>query len=215
MVVDAAQARLVGSVLLLLVPLLAVYGVVASRGGYWDAAFWASPRDRKLEHIAGHRREWLWIHAGWILILGVLAAGAAGLAALLAAAGEPALAGIGLGAFLVGVGGWLAGILLQGAPMHVATRVRRETGATPGWLEPLSTAAGLGEAAFVSLTALAYVVWGAAIVDGGFPGAWAGWVAVALGGASVAGVALAGERFTFPELPLLVPMVLGVALVID
>ena len=63
-------------------------------------------------------------------------------------------------------------------------------------------------------TGIGYIAWGAAILDSGFPADWAGSVAVVLGGASVAAVALVPARATIPEVPLVLPIVLGIALVL-
>ena len=184
------------------------------RGGYASGAFWGSERDRKLEHIAGHRREWAWMHAAWIPLLAVVTAGFVAFALLLAVAGENALAGIGLGLFLVGVLGWVVGVFLQASSGHVAARIRSETGVAPAWLEPVWAAIGWAEVSYVALAQGAYVVWGSAMVDSGFPAARAGWAAIVLGAASLVGIALAPRQLTFPELPLLVPIVVGVALLL-
>ena len=201
--------------LLLLVPLLACYGVVLARGGYATGAFWAAPWDAKLDHIVDHRREWAWMHALWIGILAVVVAGGTAFAALLADAGEEAPAVLALGAFLLGAFAWLVGILLQGGPVDVAARARRETGATPGWLRALTAAVGRAEVAYIVLASTAYLVWGTAMVDAGFPAVWAGWASIALAVLSLTGLVLAPSRMTFPELPLLVPVVVGIALVLD
>lgn len=52
------------------------------------------------------------------------------------------------------------------------------------------------------------------MIDSGFPATWAGWVSAVVGAVSLAGLALARSLVTFPELPLLVPIVIGVALVL-
>jgi hypothetical protein len=64
--VDATDARLVGIVLLLVLLPVVVGGVLSTRAGY-TGAFWAASRDRKLDHIAEHRREWVWMGAEWVL----------------------------------------------------------------------------------------------------------------------------------------------------
>jgi multidrug transporter EmrE-like cation transporter len=76
------------------------------------------------------------------------------------------------------------------------------------------TAAGWAETTYIILASLAYVVWGLGMVSSGFPSAWAGWASIAIGGLSVVGVMIAPERLGFPQLPVLVPIVVGVALVI-
>jgi hypothetical protein len=76
------------------------------------------------------------------------------------------------------------------------------------------TAASWAETTYIILGSLAYLVWGVGMVKSGFPSAWAGWASMAIGGLSVIGVMIAPSRLGFPQLPLLVPIVLGVALVI-
>jgi hypothetical protein len=53
------------------------------------------------------------------------------------------------------------------------------------------------------------------MVNSGFPSPWAGWASIAIGGLSVVGVMIAHARLGFPQLPLLVPIVVGLALVIS
>lgn len=211
--VDAGQAHLAGIVLLLIVPVMAAAGRSQVRGGFL-AGFWSADREAKLVHIAAHRREWTWLHAAWVPALGVVTGGLVAFALLLAGAGEEALAGVGLGLFALGALAWFVGICLQAASGSVAASVRHETGATPDWLGPMWAAIGWGEVSYIALAQAAYVAWGAAMVDSGFPAEWAGWVAIGLGAASLAGIALAPRWFTVPELPFVVPVIVGVALVL-
>ena len=59
---------------------------------------------------------------------------------------------------------------------------------------------------------LAHVVVGWAILQSGLVGAWAGWAAIVIGVGIPVAVAL--RRDLFPQLSLLVPFVLGIALLI-
>lgn len=212
--IDPSDARLVGLVLLLLVPLLVVDGVIEARGRY-NSAFWASDVDRKLVHISKFPRHWVWIGIGMILLLAAATAGLSAFSVLLGEAGEGPLAAVAIGSFLLGAFGFVAAIFIQFGPVEVAARVRRETGTTPGWLEPMWSAAGWAEITYIILASIAYVVWGLGMVSSGFPSAWAGWASIAIGGSSVVGVTIAPTRLGFPQLPLLVPIVVGVALVIS
>lgn len=211
---DPAETRLVGFILLLLVPLLVADGVIEKRGRY-NSAFWTSDLDGKLDHIPGYARHWVWVGIGMILQLAAATAGLSAFSVLLGQAGEGALAAIALGFFLLGAFGFVAAIFLQFGPAVLAARVRRDTGATPEWLEPMWTAARWAETAYIILASLAYVVWGLGMVSSGFPSAWAGWASIAIGGSSAVGVMIAPARLGFPQLPLLVPIVGGVALVIS
>ncbi len=207
-----SDLRLVGGVLALLLPLVVANGVVAARGGYASASFWRSSREQKLEQIAGAKGVWLFVHAGWLLLLGVATAGIAGLAFLLASAGETALAGIGLGLFLPALVCWYLGVLLQGPPAAIAAERFLEDGVVAPWLDPLWTVVGWAEVAYVAGTAAAYVVFGVAMVDSAFPAVWAGWIAIVVGAVALAGAVLARAYVIFPELPLIVPFIVGVAL---
>ncbi|HUF15114.1 MAG TPA: hypothetical protein VMQ46_04445 [Acidimicrobiia bacterium] len=211
--IDPADARLVGFILLLLVPLLVADGVIEARGGF-TGAFWASERGAKLEHIAEYPRHWAWIGTGLILMIVAATAGLSAFSVLLGQAGEGIPAAVALGSFLLGAFGFVAGIFLQFGPSEIAARVRRDTGTTPGWLDPMWTAASWAETTYIILASLAYVAWGVGMVKSGLPSAWAGWASMAIGGLSVIGVMIAPSRLGFPQLPLLVPIVLGVALVI-
>lgn len=211
--IDSAETRLVGFILLLLVPILVAAGVIEMRGRY-NSAFWTSDLDRKLDHIPGYARHWVWVGIGMILLLATATAGLSAFSVLLGQAGEGTLAAVALGSFLLGAFGFVAAIFLQFGPVGLAARVRRDTGTTPGWLEPMWTAAGWAETTYIILASLAYVVWGLGMVKSGFPAPWAGWASIVAGGLSVIGVIAFPSRLGFPQLPMLVPTVLGVALVI-
>lgn len=208
-----AEARLAGFILLLVVPLLVADGVIEARGRY-NGAFWGSALDRKLEHIPEYPRQWRWIGVGLILMLTAATAGLSAFSVLLGQKGEGALAAAALGSFLLGAFSFVAGIFLQFGPAEVAASSRRDTGTTPEWLAPMWTASTWAETAYIMLTGGAYVVWGSGMVTSGFPSVWAGWASIVIGGLSIVGVVIAPARLGFPQLPLLVPIVLGVALVI-
>jgi hypothetical protein len=108
-----------------------------------------------------------------ILLLATATAGLSAFSVLLGQAGEGPLAAVALGSFLLGAFGFVAAIFLQFGPAVLAARVRRATGTTPGWLEPMWTAAGWAETTYIILASLAYVVWGLGMVSSGFPSAWA------------------------------------------
>ena len=205
-----SDTRLVGVALLLVVPFVLATGVVSVRGGYASSSFWRSDRDTKLEHIASRSDDWLMLHVIWVALLLVAAGGMTGACFVVAGAGEEALAGIGLGVFLVSLVCWLFGVLLQGPPGALAASMRSE-GSTPHWLEPLFTAVGWAEVTYVAGTSVSYVILGTAIVATGVPATWAGWASIVVGALGTLGVLVARERVTFPELPLVAPIILGVA----
>lgn len=206
-----SDTRLVGVALLLVVPFLLATGVVSVRGGYASSSFWRSDRDTKLELIARRSDDWLMLHVIWVALLVVFAGGMTGACFVVARAGEEALAGIGLGVFLMSLVCWLLGVLLQGPPAALAARMRSEQGSTPHWLEPLFAAVGWAEATYVAGTSASYVILGTAIVATGVPATWAGWASIVVGVLGILGMLVAREWVTFPELPLVGPIVLGVA----
>jgi hypothetical protein len=116
-----------------------------------------------------------------------------------------------LGAFIAGSVAWLAGSLLQTTAVRVAAQARAQTGITPDWLDAVWTMAWWSELTFVLAANLAFVAWGIAILDTGFPADWVGWAAIALATISLLLVGLAREAF--PHLGVIVPTLLGIALV--
>ena len=197
--------------MLLLVPFLAADGVVSARGQFMSA-FWASQRDSKVDHIAGHRRQWAGIGIVWVGMLAVVTSGMSAFGTLLGRTGEGVLASVAMGLFITGVVSMLAATFVRFGSGGVAAQVRRDSGATPGWLEPMWVAADWAEVTYIALSALAYIVFGIGMLRAGFPSAWVAWASVAIGTASVMGMVLAPSRFGFPQLPLVVPVVLGFAL---
>lgn len=119
--------RLVGVVLLLLLPVLVADGVISARGGFMGA-FWASARDSKVEHIAGHRRQWAATGLVWVAMLAVAIAGVGAFGALLGQAGEWILASIALGLFVPGVVSMLATVFFLYAHSGWLPRFARVAG---------------------------------------------------------------------------------------
>lgn len=203
--------RLVGVVLLCLVPLLAADGVVSARGKFMSE-FWASERDSKLDHIAGHRRQWAVMGIVWVAMLAVATSGISAFGVLLGREGEGVLASIAVGLFVSGVVSMLAAVFVRFGSGGVAAQVRRDAGATPGWLEPMWVSANWAEVTYIVLSGLAYIVSGMGMLRSGFPATWVAWASLAIGAVSVIGMIVAPARVGFPQLPLIVPVALGIAL---
>lgn len=177
-------------------------------------AFWASERDSKVEHIDEHRRQWAGMGIVWVAMLAVATAGISAFGLLLSRSGEEILASIALGLFIPGVVSMLASVFALFGSGGVAARARRVTGTTPDWLEPMWAAANWAEVSYIVLSGVSYTVFGIGMLRAGFPMMWAAWASVAIGAVSVIGMALVPARVGFPQLPLLVPIVLGFALLI-
>lgn len=203
---------LTGILLASVLVLLAVESVGYSRGGF-NGAFWQLPLDGKLDHVAKHDRDWWWVGSWSLVGIFLLTGGLAALAYLLADAGEPVLAFVGLGIYLVAMIGWVFGLLLQTAGVSQAAKQRKETGETPSWIHPLWSAGELSEGGWLVGANIAYAVIGLAILNTGLLPGWAGWTAIALGVLIPVGVAI--TKFGFPQLADLAPLVIGVAAIIE
>lgn len=209
---DHADSVVVGIVLLLILPSLFIEVPASRRGGY-DAAFWRLAIDDKLDHIAQQPVHWTRLGLVWLANLALAAAGMTAFTYQLASAGSGTLAFLALGAFLFGIAAWLVGALMQTAVVRHAARVRAAGGATPDWLQAFWDLGGWAELAYVGAANAASIVWGIAMLDAGFPADWMGWTAIALGALALAIVAFTREAF--PHLGVLMPLVLGVALIVS
>ena len=203
---------LVGILLVAGMGLIAVEAVGYNRGGY-NAEFWSLPLDDKLDRVALHHREWWWVSIWELVGLFLMTGGLAGLTYLVAAQGEPVLASVAFGGYLVALFAWVFGLIAQAAAVSQAATQRTETGETPSWIHPFWAAGYLAEGAWIIGTNLAYAVIGVAILQSGLVGAWSGWAALGLG--VLIPVVVLLTRFGFPQLGLLVPFILGVAVIIE
>lgn len=210
--IETADSVTVGIVLLLILPSLFVEIPASRRGGY-NAAFWRLEFEDKLDHIAREPKHWTRIGIVWLPNVVLSTAGMSGFAHLLSTEGEGTLAFVALGAFLVGSVAWLVGALVQTAVVRRAAAVRAKSGGTPDWLQGFWDAAWWSEIVYVAAANAAFVVWGIAILSSGFPAEWMGWTAIGLGGLALALIVFAREAF--PHLGIIVPIVLGVALIVS
>lgn len=202
----------VGVLLMSGVALVGMEAVGYARGGY-NSAFWKLPLDDKLDRIGEHRWEWWWISVWSLVGLFLMTGGLVGLTFMLAGEGESVLASVALGGYLVALIAWIFGAVTQAAAMPAASKQKAETGRAPSWIHPLWDAGFLAESIWVFGTNLAYIVMGMAVVQSGFPAAWSGWAAIGLAAFIV--VVVAATRVGFPQLGLLAPFVLGVAMIIE
>lgn len=192
--------------------LVAVQAVGYRRGGY-NSEFWKLPLDDKLDHVAEHRWEWWWISIWELIGLFAMTGGVAGLTALLVEDGEPVLAAVGFGAYLVALFAWVLGSIVQAAAVSKAADERTEIGETPSWIHPFWQAGYFAEGAWIIGANLAYTALGTAIIQTSLVGVWAGWAAIGLGIAFSSLVLL--TRTGFPQLGLIIPAIIGVALFIE
>lgn len=203
---------LTGILLASVFALLLIESVGYRRGGF-NGAFWQLSLDDKLDHVAKHDHDWWWVGSWSLVGLFLLTGGLSALTYLLADAGEPVLAFVGLGIYLVALIAWIYGLLFQTAGMSQAAKQRQETGVTPSWIHPLWYAGYLSEGGWVVGANIAYAVIGLAILNTGLLPGWAGWTAIAFGVLIPVGVAI--TKAAFPQLADLAPLVIGVAAIIE
>lgn len=208
---ETSDTLVTGIVLLLVLPSLFVEIPASRRGGY-NAAFWRLELDDKLDHIAEEPRHWARVGMIWLPNLVLVGAGMTAFTFQLSTTGEGTLAFLALGAYLVGAAAWLVGTLLQTSAVGQAAAVRAGTGETPDWLRAFWNAGWAAEVVFIAAANAAFVVWGLAMLRGGYPADWMGWTAIVLGLLALALVA--STREGFPHLGVIVPIVLGVALLL-
>ncbi len=209
--VESSDTIIVGILLVLIAPLMLVEYPAYRRGGY-TSAFWSLPRDEKLDHIGTETAHWVRLGVAWIPMLTLAVAGLAGFAYQLGEEGAGTLAWAGLAAYVFAAFAWLVGVMAQSVAIRVAAELRRDTGSNPDWADVAWTTAWWSELTFVIVANIAFVTWGIAMLDTGFPAEWMGWTAVLLGTLAVVMVGLLREAF--PQLGVLVPIVLGVALLL-
>ena len=202
----------VGIVLVLIFPLLFIEAPAYTRGGY-TAEFWRLSLDDKLDHIAQQPDYFTRMGVAWLPILALTVAAMTAFSYQLASLDAGTLGYLALGAFLFGAFAWLVGVLVQTTSMRRAAAIRAATGVTPDWLEAAWSAAWWSELTFVAAANVAFIVWGVAILDTGFPADWMGWAAIGLGVAALLMVGFAREAF--PQLGVIVPIILGVALLVS
>ena len=208
---DTSDTVIVGIILVLIFPLLFVEAPAFFRGGY-KADFWKLSLDDKLDHIAKEPRYWTRMGVVWLPILALAVAGMTGFTYQLASSGAGTLAYVALGSFLFGAVAWLGGVLVQTTSIKRAAELRAVSGRTPDWLEAGWNLGWWSELTFVSAANASFIAYGAAMLDTGFPASWMGWAAIILGVVALLMVGFAREAF--PQLGVIVPIVLGIALLL-
>lgn len=203
---------LIAILLLSGIGLMAVESVGYIRGGY-DSAFWRLPLDDKLDHVADHRWEWWWVSVWGLVGLFLLSGGVSGLWHLLVEAGEPVLASVAFGGYIVAAVTWVIGLIIQAASVSEGAKQRTDTGTTPSWLHPFWNGAFFAELSWIAGANAAYALMGLAVLRTGLVPNWAGWITV-VGGVIIA-IGVLVSREGFPQLGYLPPAVIGIALLIE
>ncbi|HSJ36200.1 MAG TPA: hypothetical protein VLB85_14205 [Acidimicrobiia bacterium] len=203
--------QLAGLMLMAGLVIAAVSAGLGSARGY-SGKFWRLSLDDKLDFVHDHRPDWWWMAVADLAAIFAATAGMAGATYLLADDGAPVLAYAALGGYLLAMSAWVFGLITQTAGAARAATQRAESGATPPWISGMWDACYLAEWVWVIGANLAYVLVGWAILQSGLVAAWAGWAAVVIGIGIPA--ALAMVRDLAPQLSLLVPFILGIALLV-
>lgn len=138
----------------------------------------------------------------------LLVLGFAALVEPLERSGAGVLVPLSFAALVLGAALWLASLSFRVTAMAAAS------GADPAaGFEAVSAWAGGLFLAWTVLGNAAVVGFGAAVVHGGYPAAWSGWAAIALGSVMLAQLLLTGDAL--PALYHVAPALIGVALLVE
>jgi hypothetical protein len=169
---------------------------------------WTAPPGERRSLIARHRRRWRAVNLSIAAAAVLLVLGFAALAEPLRQAGGGVLVPLSLAALVLGAALWLAGLVfrLAAAVPAAATAPSEALAAVSAWAGGLFLAwSVLGNAAVIGF--------GAAIARSGYPAAWCGWTAIALGALVLTQLAVTGDAL--PALYHVGPALIGVALLLD
>jgi hypothetical protein len=186
--------------------------LVASFASWFSAAalpsrVWTAPLADRLALIAKRRRRWQTVNISIAAATLLLVLGFAAMAEPLEQAGAGALVPISLAALLLGAPLWLASLVFRVTAMADSSEEL-----PAGFTVASSWAGGL----FVAWSAIgngAVVGFGAAVVRSGYPAAWCGWAAIALGALLLAQLLATGDAL--PAMYHIGPALIGVALILD
>jgi hypothetical protein len=168
---------------------------------------WTAPLAERLRLVAEHRRRWQAVNLGIAAATVLLVLGFAALAEPLREAGAGVLVSLSLVTLVLGAGLWLASLVFR------LTATASAGAEPPAGFAVVSAWAGGLFLAWSVLGNAAVVGFGAAIVRSGYPAAWCGWTAVALGALVLVQLAVTGDAL--PALYHVGPALVGVALLID
>jgi hypothetical protein len=176
------------------------------------AAVLNRPRQEKLLIIARHTGPYRWgcrlVLAGWI----VAASGYVLLAVSLHEAGDGAISTLAATVFLIAIAAAIVFWAFHVSPTIWAAAETARTSVVPQHYEILEVSAEASLRVYVVLGLLATAGFGWALLQTGMLPSWVGWLAVAWG-LLWSGVTLRGAE-GIPLLPMVIPAVIGVALVI-
>lgn len=172
------------------------------------AQIWTAPLPDKLALIGRHRRRWQVVNLSIAGAAVSLVFGFTALTGRLEQEGAGVVAPLSLVALLLGAGLWLVSLVSR-----VTTFAGAAGSGPPAGIEAVSALAGGLFLAWSVLGNAAVVGFGVAIVQSGFPAAWCGWAAIALGALMLAQLAVTGDAL--PALYHVAPALIGIALLFD
>jgi hypothetical protein len=187
--------------------------LVASFAFWFPAAalpsrVWTAPLRERLALIARQRRRWQVVNLSIGAAAVLLVLGFAVLVEPLERAGGGVLVSLSFAALVLGAALWLVSLTFRVTAMAVASGSDPAAG-----FEAVSAWAGGLFLAWTALGNAAVVGFGAAVVHSGYPAAWSGWAAIALGLVMLAQLLVTGDAL--PALYHVAPALIGVALIVD
>jgi hypothetical protein len=194
---------------LIFAPGVALYMAVKDRNG---PIIFGQPPHEWLRLVREHPRPWRWATISFIGGFLVTLAGLTLLTGLLRGAGDPGFSAVGLLAFACGTTLW---VIILAARLTVDPWAGKElaaNGSIPGVYAVVSAWNG---AMFVIFSVLAFagmMAFGGAILATGLLPHWLGWTTVIYSAAGL--VILAFTRDSLPIMHLLMPAVIGIALLL-
>ena len=172
------------------------------------ARVWTASLPERLALIAPRRGRWQAVNLSIAAATVLLVLGFVALAEPLRLAGAGVLVPLASSALLVGAPLWLASLTFRVTVMTAVSETEPPTN-----LAGLSAWAGGLFLAWSVLANAAVLGFGVAVVETGYPAAWAGWLAIVLAGLMLA--QLTATRDALPALYHVAPALLGIALLLD
>jgi hypothetical protein len=201
------DVRLIGLMLLAVVPIVVWEAVVEARAGFGSSRFWMLPLEEKAPRITAEKARWLMIAR---LMIALPIVSAAGFLASAAYLGPSPWLWAGAGAAAVSSSAAVVMFAMQGKAVLAAL----EHGVTSGFLLALWDGLGDLERSYVVGTGLGAVLVGIGLVTGQTTlGSWVGWSLI--GGPGLVSIVAMGTGFFFPQMALLGPILLGVGMVLS
>jgi hypothetical protein len=180
-------------------------GIILALTGHL-AGMYAGPEDTTVNLTV---RRWTFRVASLAMILALF--GFALLTARLQAAGERTLSTVALVGFTVAAIGWLIEITVTLSVGELAIKAAAQTGIIPEYWEPIHQWTNVSwQQVYVAVGTVSVALYGCSLLVTGLTTAWVGWAAVVWSVPWFLAAVLG--PFTIPGVLLLIPFVIGIAL---